>query len=68
MTKAEFKRKAQRAFYRENPTCIIVAWLDAKLVTFPTGVTEWAGHFLAANSVNRRVMIATGADDYVMVR
>jgi hypothetical protein len=69
MTKAEFKRKAERAFQKANPTAIIVGWIDAKQVTFPTGIREYVGHFDAvAPGHKRRVLLATGSDSYVMVR
>ena len=69
MTKTEFQRKAERAFLNANPTAIVVGWIEARQVTFPTGVREFVGKFYAvAPGHRRRVMIASGARDYVMVR
>lgn len=68
MTKREFKAKAAAAFARVNPTAAI-QWLDARFVTYPTGVQGWHGRFEAiADGYRTRVMLASGDDSHVMVR
>jgi hypothetical protein len=69
MTKSQFKAKAEAAFRKANPTAQITGWIDARLVTYPTGIKEYAGKFQAVADGHRtRVMIASGSADYVMVR
>lgn len=69
MTKAQFKRKAEAAFLKANPTAVITGWIEARLVTFPTGAKEYVGKFHAVAIGHRaKVMIVSGAADYVMVR
>jgi hypothetical protein len=70
MTKSEFKKKAEAAFIRSNPTAIITGWtLEPRKVTYPTGVKEFMGKFHAiADGHRSREMLACADDDYVMVR
>lgn len=68
MTKADFKRRAEAAFIKRNPAAQI-EWIEARLVTFPTGVREYMGSFIAiAPGFRPSRMIASGSEDYVMVR
>ncbi len=69
MTKTQFKAKAERAFLQANPTATITGWIKAGLVTYPTGVREYAGQFQAvAEGYRFKVIIASGDDTYIMTR
>jgi hypothetical protein len=70
MTHDSFKRKAESAFLRSNPTATITGWPRApRLITYPTGLREWGGSFHAiADGSRSKVVIASGDDSYVMVR
>jgi hypothetical protein len=70
MTATQFKKKAEAAFLRQNPTATISGWVkQPRKVTYPTGVTEWSGSFHAvAAGYKPKIMIASGDDTYVMVR
>jgi len=68
MNATQFKRKAEAAFKKTNPTAS-VEWISAKQVTYPTGVKEYRGQFIAeAAGYRTRQMTAMGDDSYVMVR
>jgi hypothetical protein len=68
MNATQFKRKAEAAFKKANPTASI-EWISAKQVTYPTGVKEYRGQFLAeAPGYRASQMTAMGDDSYVMVR
>lgn len=68
MNATQFKRKAEAAFLKANPTAS-VEWISAKQVTYPTGVKEYRGEFFAqADGYRGRKMIAMADDSYVMVR
>jgi hypothetical protein len=70
MTATQFKKKAEAAFFRQNPTATISGWVkQPRKATSPTGVTGWSGSFHAvAPGYKPKIMIATGDDTYVMVR
>lgn len=68
LTMPEFKRKAEQAFLRQNKGAVVLDWTSCRLVNFPTGVSEYLGKVRVSNGVVIREMIASGADDYVMVR
>ena len=70
MTRKQFRDKATKAFLKANPTAKVAYWLGApEIVTYPTGVKEWHGRFLAIAPGHKNMfMIASGDDSYVMVR
>jgi hypothetical protein len=68
MNATQFKRKAEAAFKKVNPTAS-VEWISAKQVTYPTGIKEYRGEFYAqADGYRSRKMVAMGDTSYVMVR
>lgn len=70
MTKHQFKRKAEAAFLRRNPTAKITGWVgEPNFLKYPTGVKGWSGKFHAvAEGYKPKIMFADGDDTYVMVR
>lgn len=71
MTRSQFIKKAETAFARANPNAnLTIIWRRApRLVTYPTGITEWAGYFHAYSNQHRpRKMLAQGDDSYIMIR
>ena len=70
MTKQEFRRKAEAAFLRVNPTAAITGWTDGpRFAKYPTGVRGFIGKFHAiADGYRPREVLADGDDSYVQVR
>lgn len=70
MNKRQFKAKAENAFLKANQGANIkITWMDTCVVGYPKGCKAYYGTFRAvADGYRPRVMVASGSDDYVMVR
>jgi hypothetical protein len=75
LKRIEFRNQAEAAFMRKNPDAVAagltIRWHSTRQVPRATCKTElyWVGKFEAiAPGHKPSVMIATGDDDYVMVR